>query len=55
MYKTIFTRVIRRQGNDGNLYVTIPVYEERKNQIEEGDMVEVRVKKVELKSKKTKI
>jgi len=46
MYKIIFTRHVRRQGASGNLYITIPITEERKNSIEEGDLVEVHLKQV---------
>ena len=49
MYKINFTRYIRRQGADGNLYITIPITEERKHSIEEGDLVEVSIKRVQLK------
>ena len=53
MYKITFTRYIRRQGSDGNLYVTIPITEERKNNIDDGDLVEVSVKKVVLNESNT--
>jgi len=46
MYKITFTRYIRRQGTEGNLYITIPITEERKNNIEDGDLVEVSLKRV---------
>lgn len=50
MYKINFTRYIRRQGSVGNLYITIPITEERKNNIEEGDLVEIQLKKVKVKA-----
>jgi len=50
MYKITFTRHIRRQGSDGNLYITIPIAEERKNKIEEGELVDVILKKVKIRS-----
>lgn len=50
MYKINFSRYIRRQGSEGNLYITIPITEERKNKIEEGDLVEVQLKKVKIKT-----
>lgn len=50
MYKINFSRYIRRQGSDGNLYITIPIIKERKNKIEEGDLVEVQLKKVKIKT-----
>ena len=50
MYKINFSRHIRRQGSEGNLYITIPITEERKNKIEEGDLVEVQLKSVKIKT-----
>lgn len=50
MYKINFTRHIRRQGSDGNLYITIPIAEERKNKIEEGELVDVQLKKVKIRN-----
>jgi len=38
-----FKRYVRRQGTDGNLYITIPATEERSNKIREGDLVEVNI------------
>ena len=55
MYKINFTRYIRRQGSDGNLYITIPITEERKNNIEEGDLVEIQLKKVNLKKESNQV
>lgn len=42
--KIRFTRYLRRQGSKGNLYITIPLTEERKNNVTEGDLVEVQLK-----------
>lgn len=54
MYKIRFTRHVRRQGSEGNLYITIPITEERKHNIEDGDLVEITVKKANLNSKNQK-
>jgi hypothetical protein len=54
MNEITFSRYIRRHGTEGNLYITIPKYDERNHQIEEDMLVEVRISIPEGVNKKKK-